>query len=340
MNTHRVAGPAEFLALLPHLTGMPIADSVVVVPFTGTRASSAMRVDRDRFRFDPAAAAVTTVGLVCNLEHVDGLALVVSTPNPTREAAADVVALLELAQAADRAGHQVRDLLLVTSEEWVSLTARTRGPLPVVPEVLDGRRLAEPAVAGRLPETEPAARSAADRRREADTASVLAAVHGGGPAAALGLLAATLAGREGAVGLGVVARVGVLRTLALILAGWGEEAAALVWPELVGAVPVGEESFGVSVLLGGPVRRPDAAGLDALIGVAMAAAAGASEEERGDLAAIAAWSQWALGRGSLAARLAAIATGLNPGSDLAASVTTMTRIGRLPEWAFRPDPRR
>ena len=80
MNAHRVSGPAEFLALLPHLAGMPVTDSVVLVPFTGTRSSGAMRIDRARFLTDPAAAAVTALGLVCNLKDVDGLG--VRDPHP------------------------------------------------------------------------------------------------------------------------------------------------------------------------------------------------------------------------------------------------------------------
>ena len=69
------------------------------------------------------------------------------------------------------------------------------------------------------------------------------------------------------------------------------------------------------------------------------ALAGGSEEERGDLAAMLAWIHWALGRGSIAQRLTDVALDRNPGSDLAVSVDAVTRVGRLPEWAFRADPR-
>lgn len=339
MNAHRVNGPAEFLALLPHLAGMPVTDSVVLVPFTGARSSGAMRVDRAGFSTDPTAAAVRAIGLVCNLENVDGLVIVLTTPNPTRETTGDLIALLELARAADQAGHEVRDLLLVTSEEWISLPGRTRGPLPMVADTLNGRALCDPATLGRLPDIDPDTAGSAGRRRTADTITAAAAVAADSPTAALTLLRAGLADQPGGIGWNVAARFGVLRTLALILAGWGTDAAAAAWPELTGASPVGETSLGVQVLGGGNVRRPDAAGLRGLADALTAAAAGGSEEERGDLAAMLAWTHWALGRSSIAQRLAAAALQRNPGSDLAASVATLTRVGRLPEWAFRAEPR-
>ena len=125
MSVHRASGPGEFLALLPHLAGMPVGDSVVLVPFTGNRATGAMRFDRAGFLGDSARAAVTAVGLICNVDTADGLVLVLSTPNPTAEATGDLLARL----AARERYHEYRYRQDMEGSECVPVLLRALGAL-------------------------------------------------------------------------------------------------------------------------------------------------------------------------------------------------------------------
>ncbi|HOA85980.1 MAG TPA: DUF4192 family protein [Microbacteriaceae bacterium] len=143
---------ADFLALVPALTGYTPTRSIALVAFRGSRTLGVLRVDLPPADADAqslASAAATFVGMICRLPDADGLAPVVYTEGPLRagtpprqsrrgaaspdgavrrDRAPDSpharIAHSELIDAvrrcADACGLAVRDALCVAADGWAS----------------------------------------------------------------------------------------------------------------------------------------------------------------------------------------------------------------------------
>ena len=75
----KAASAAQFLALVPRMLGYRPTQSLVLIPFAGSRSLGAMRVDLPA---DPAsvdAAAATVLGMVCRLPEADAVVAVTYT---------------------------------------------------------------------------------------------------------------------------------------------------------------------------------------------------------------------------------------------------------------------
>lgn len=139
---------AEFLTLIPALTGYTPTRSIALVAFRGSRTLGVLRVDLPPGDADAqslASAAATFIGMVCRLPDADGVAPVVYTDGPLRvetplpgaPLSADTgerrrgavgararIAHAELIDAvrrcADACGLTVRDALCVAVDGWAS----------------------------------------------------------------------------------------------------------------------------------------------------------------------------------------------------------------------------
>lgn len=116
----KAANAAEFLSFVPRMLGFVPVDSVVLVPFAGSRTLGAARVDLPRPE-DAEAATATFVGMMCRVEPATALAAVVYTDEdfppegiPRSEIADGILA------RADASGLRVVDLLCVARDGWAS----------------------------------------------------------------------------------------------------------------------------------------------------------------------------------------------------------------------------
>ena len=137
----KASRPVDFLQLVPRLVGFRPAESLVLVAFTGTRTSAAMRFDLPGTE-DPAeldAAARHLVGLLCRVERVDGLVPVIYTAAPL--AAAPVLLAELVARHAHRAGLLLKDACGVAGDGWCRLPGGRRYALAELgrdhPDLLD-----------------------------------------------------------------------------------------------------------------------------------------------------------------------------------------------------------
>jgi hypothetical protein len=122
-TTVKAATAAQFLALVPKMLGYRPSQSLVLIPFSGSRSVGAMRFDLptvgETDEIDRIAA--TLIGMVCRLPDADALAAVFYTDErfaddgmPHR----DLVAGLE--RRADACGLQMTDALCVAADAWGS----------------------------------------------------------------------------------------------------------------------------------------------------------------------------------------------------------------------------
>jgi Domain of unknown function (DUF4192) len=119
----KAASAAQFLSLIPRMLGYTPTQSVVLVPFDGSRSIGAMRFDL------PAAAefeeldrvAATLIGMVCRLPDADGIAVVLFTDDAFAERGMPHRDLMEaLQRRAEDCGIGVNDALCVGADGWGS----------------------------------------------------------------------------------------------------------------------------------------------------------------------------------------------------------------------------
>jgi len=150
----RASGSAEFLSIVPSLAGFTPTESLVLLPFRGTRTYGAMRLDLPRDDVELEDYADAAVGLVSRVERTDAVALVVYTDEAAQQTRDGLVLPFavevdELLGRAEDAGLRIVDALCVTPGGWSSylvgdpqLRALDR-TAPEVPGVR--RRLRRPA---------------------------------------------------------------------------------------------------------------------------------------------------------------------------------------------------
>jgi hypothetical protein len=171
----KAADAAQFLTLVPRMLGYHPTQSLVIIPFHGSRSLGAMRFDLpagDAEAVDRVAS--TVVGMVCRLPEADGVAGIVYCDAPfgksermPHSALADA-----LERRADACGLRIADLLCVASDAWGSFVDSSCPPsgrclvdLAATPD--DVSLLPEPrgdqAAGAQLPPTDLAERERAGR---------------------------------------------------------------------------------------------------------------------------------------------------------------------------------
>lgn len=143
------ADAAEFLALVPRLTGFSGPGSIVLVAFAGARTCGALRFDEPHAGSGPDAAvdqdhlAATMLGTLCRIPDADGIVLVAypsescASPQasavsvPVGDDAPQAEFVHRLLVQASRQGFIVRDALWQTAQHWGSYLGGARQARPV-----------------------------------------------------------------------------------------------------------------------------------------------------------------------------------------------------------------
>ncbi|MFS0853008.1 DUF4192 family protein [Microbacterium sp. 179-I 3D4 NHS] len=367
MNTVlRASDSAQFLSIVPLLAGFTPRDSIVLLPFRGSRTHGAMRLDLpgDGVPLDQYADAA--VGLVSRVGETDAVAAVVYTDEPA-QATRDglvlpfTVAVEELLGCAEEAGLRIVDALCVLPDGWARYLDEEPAlhPLAEVPAappvpgigdvagdqhagaVLPRADLAEKERVARilrdleaLPDCDVRDGSVTDRTPQVAAAMVLLDDIPGFLEMVLDCPGDMPSFATAAL-LWCLERP-VFRDVALLQ--WASDHAAgaraltaqLAYAHQGRPIP---EELG-SIFLGrGPV--PDADRLSIALHVVRHAAACAPRRARTAPLTAAAWLSWALGKSSHAGHYLDAARRIDPDYGLAALLRTMVDSAMLPEWAFR-----
>jgi hypothetical protein len=119
----KAASAAEFLSLVPHLLGFRPTQSLVVIPFTGSRSLGAMRFDLPGDEPDAVdRVAATIIGMVCRVAEAEALTAVMYTDARFEDAGRMPHRDLSdaLVRRADACGLRVTDSLCVAPDGWGS----------------------------------------------------------------------------------------------------------------------------------------------------------------------------------------------------------------------------
>lgn len=356
-KTVKAANAAEFLALVPHLLGFHPRDSLVLVPFCGSRTLGAVRYDLPESDADVDRIAATVVGMACRVSNADAVAITVWSDDADTHGR--YVAAME--SRADACGLAVVDTLWSTSTSWGRFGDDERhdhvaGQRPA--DALDD----DQASGSDLPPVGPAERDAVADALIAfeDAVRVICGSVDAGRAdepsrpsdpRALSAVCAlddlpelferaiewdaeALSPFDAATLTWCLSRP-ALRDIALVQ--WcrgfsaGDEAldAQLRWED-------GEEyPPHIAMNMWGEGDRPDPRRLLHALQVVRRIAAAAPEGKTAGPFATAAWIAWALGRSTHAAVYAERACEEEPGHGLAEIVMSFVSAGHLPDWAFQ-----
>lgn len=122
----KVADPVDLIALLPTLAGMPLANSLVLAPFVGSRTRAAMRVDLPADRSPTALTALASamIGHLARVPQCDGAAIAIFTDEPYASARGVWDALeRSLSERLHAAGMRILARLLIAGDGWESFDA-------------------------------------------------------------------------------------------------------------------------------------------------------------------------------------------------------------------------
>lgn len=364
---------AELLSVIPVLTGFAPRRSVVLVPFAGSRAGSALRFDAPSppslDTADVEAVAATAVGLACRVPDTDAIAIAVFTDEALTPGAAPGGPLPgapiaeQIIRRARACGLRIVEALCVGGEGWADYldplaAVKANDALPPTPEVPGLARIGADQLSGAdLP--------AADRSGRQEVARALRdlerALDAGPPrtrgrrgtrvdprafAAMLSLddlpalLDDALETPENrppfvsAALIWVLARP-IFRDVALVQWARGREAGSRALDAQLAASAEGTPvPADLGEVLLGRGSRPDPDRLGIALLLARNLAALAPRAERPGVLATAAWLAWALGRSTHTARYLDLAAAIDPEHSFCRVLRATIGAGILPEWAF------
>ncbi|MCM3695228.1 DUF4192 family protein [Microbacterium oleivorans] len=354
------ADAAHLLRLVPLLLGYTPSQSLVMIPLHESRSLGAMRVDLPPDGADLDAVASTIIGLVCRVDHVEGVVAVVYTAESSVSGlpGGDLIAALHRSAAA--CGLDVVDALTVAADSWGSHLDPTlpRGghPLAVIERhapsidqssgadlpLLDAAEVA--GVAAALTSLESALTvlcgipSTIGTEARIDPAALQAACALDDlPALYEQMLewdAATIDPMRVAV-LGWCLSRPSLRDVAIVQ--WsGDHGRGDVALDAQRRWEDGEEyPVDLAEVLWGEGPRPDPGRLLTALELVRQTAARLPADERAGACATAGWLAWAVGRSTHAGRYAAAALEIDPRLGLAEIVMSFVQSSHLPDWAFR-----
>jgi hypothetical protein len=358
----RASSSAEFLGLVPALAGFTPTQSVVLLPFHGSRAYGAMRMDLPRDDVSPEDFARGAIGLVSKVDGADAVAIVVyADEDPHRTPDGLVLPLTvqvdELLGCADDAGHRVVDALCVTPGGWSSYLEDDPElePLPATDAAASDQHAGVELPAAGLVEKEHVGRALRDigTLLDRDEHGRLDGSENPQAIAALALLEDVPEFFEMLLdapdeqppfvtaGLLWCLDRPLLRDVALVQ--WATSLADGV-RTLEVQCTFAETGSGIPDDLGrvflGQGASPDTDRLRLALSAVRLAAARAPRGSRPAPLTIAAWLSWALGRSTHAEHYLQMVRTIDPEYGLAALLGTVVGAGMLPDWAFRRGPGR
>lgn len=360
----RASGSAEFLSIVPSLAGFTPTESLVLLPFHGSRTCGAMRLDLPTDDVDLRDYADAAIGLVSRVDRTDAVAVVVYTDDEVHSTRDGLVLPFavevdEVLGRAEDAGLRIVDALCVTPDGWSSYLdgePEIRSLAHAVPEVPGVGDVSGDQLAGAtLPRVDLAAKERvahalrdSTELLERSSAGELRGVENPQSLAALVLLEdvpaffeAVLASPDDLPPFATAALLWCLdRPLFrdVALTQWATDApggartlrAQLAFADTRSTVP---DDLGDVFLGRGPT--PDPERLRRALTLVRAVAARAPRASRLGPLTAAAWFSWALGRASHAAHYLDLVREIDPEYGLAALLETMISAAMLPEWAFR-----
>lgn len=370
----KAASAAEFLSVVPRLLGCHVSQSVVLVPFEGTRTLGALRVDLPPDDADADRFAATLIGMVCKLPTADGVALVAYTSASASAGLPHRDLTDAVGRRAASSGVRLVDALCVARDGWGSYASPDQPrPLAELGDALPRgiEQLPEPARAledGLQLATLPPSDLAAAEQAMAALERAVEVVCGPGGAEERGSFGERRPREERIDPRALVASL-LLDDLPQLYEDaleWDaehidpHEGAALIWclrrPALRDIALVGwsghvrdadealqaqlrweqgeEYPAHLAMRMWGDGSRPQPARLIAALSVVRALAARTPERDRAALLAMCGWLSWALGRSTHAAHYAEQACRIEPEHGLAEIVLSFVGAGHLPEWAF------
>lgn len=328
----KAAGGADFLGLVPQMLGYQPTESVLIIPFGGSRTIGLMRFDMPNVDNWPSFG-LTTLGLACRVDGADGIAIVVYSHQPVD----DVTGLARaLTASAHVMGLRVVDALYVTDKGWGS-TIVDDGPHPLseiqaesVLPVREGDQstIVDPVLdEAVVNQCWDAIVEIATTEDELDSVAHfidgLASQGGtltGSDLAWLGLTMARPSHRD----IGLVTITGGLE------AGCRGEEAQSAWEQGEGY------PTDLAKVMWGEGPRPDTDRLENMLAHAHAVASiGLDPDVTAGAYAACAWLAWALGRSTHAETYARRAIDVVPEHGLSEIVLSFVQAGHLPDWAFR-----
>lgn len=322
---------SELLAAIPALLGFQPHDSVVVVPFRGTRTVGAMRLDLPAIEDTDELASVVT-GLVYQIEDVTGAAIV-TYGTPTQ---AETVSAALTSHITSRS-LDIIDTFTVTGAEWARTGEHKKTPIAPVPAHIAALAAeTDQQAGGTLPEVDPAlAAEVATRIPGAD--AIREALSG------VDLIDAI----EDA--LSFDASAGDAEHAAQIIAGLNHPAlrdvALVQWAR---GEAVGREAFAAQVaweagapfpthlaaIMCGEGEKPSGERVRTALSLCRTLAALAPVEASTGPLVAAGWLSWAIGRSTHAEGYVRRALAIDPTRGMAQLIADMVSNSRIPAWAF------
>lgn len=365
----RASDSSEFLRVVPALAGFLPRQSIVLLPFRGSRTYGAMRLDLPHDDIPLEHYADAAVGLVSRVEATDAVALVVYTDDEahaTRDGLVlpYAVAVDELLGCAEDAGLRVVDALCVTPAGWASYLV-DEPKISALPPTVSGagvpgsdREPGDQSTGAELPPADLADREQVSRALRELSELLGCEGRGRSTAAANPLAIAAVAMLENIPAFfeSVLRTPDDLPPYATAALLWCldrplfRDVAIAQWAtSLAGGMRTLDAQLAFSatgkmipdeqgrVFLGqGPT--PDTERLRVALSVVRLAAARAPRAFRPAPLTAAAWLSWALGRSTHAGHHLALAREIDPEYGLAALLDTMIGGAMLPEWVFRRGP--
>lgn len=359
--------PAEFLGLVPALAGFTPRQSIVMLPFHGTRTQGAMRIDLPAGDVDPDRFADVALRALLQVPDTDAVAVVVYTDDgPADVPDGLLLPHLFLAEAfvdvCAHAGLRVVEALCVTPHGWGDYLddvpqVRPLADIPAAPAVPGVGDVSGDQLAGaELPRSDLVERESVGRALRDLGDAIEHMTHG------------TATGSENPIA--IVAAEVVLDDLPLfvehLLDAPSDDdpftCAALLWclnrPPLRDAILVqwatdldfGYRAFDAQLAFSsdrttvpdaigevfmGRGPRPDLDRLGCALQVVRSAAARAPRHAKVGALTAAAWLSWAMGRSSHAGTYVDEALRLEPGHSMASLISSILAAVMLPEWALR-----
>lgn len=358
--------PAEFLGLVPALAGFTPRQSLVMLPFHGTRTRGAMRIDLPGPDIDQHDYADLALRSLLQVRDVDAVAIVVYSDDDAQEVPDGLLlphlATVEaVADVCADAGLRIVDTLCVTPSGWGDYVEdepqiREVAETPQVPGLGDvtGDQLAGAELPGAdLVERERVGRALRDLEHEIGRRmdGVVALGPDDNPLSMMGAEAVlddlpsfaedvleppTIASAHACAALLWCLSRPALRDA--ILVQWARDhefgcqalSAQAAFSNDEATVPdvIGEVFLGRG-------ERPDPDRLRCALQVVRTAASRAPRHAQAGALTAAAWLSWALGHSSHAGAYVDEALRADPQHSLAALMSTMLSAAMLPEWVLR-----
>lgn len=325
----KAEGVGELIGGVTALLGYMPAHSLVIAPFVGSRAHSALRIDLQTDPETRAQIVATAMGITCRVIGVTGFAAIVFTDGTEAEHQALASDLL---LAAEYIGLNVIEMAYVTPTGWGEFFEGAESPLdtlpalpgpdlikdgdqstgaslPVVDESLRMKILAAP-----LPDVE-----------TVDFTGLFEEVLTWDPQALDAPKAALLAG---------VVSLPMFRDAALIQWATDEEDGREALAAQRAFTHGGSIPDRIGNVLMGKAPRPQADRLQAALTVCRVLAAHTPAPDRAALLTVCTWLSWAMGNSTHASFYVDLAQKADPSLSMAHLLAEVLNVGMLPDWAF------